>query len=71
MAVSAQDSLRGRWVTDARREEAHHALDEKERSRQMRRRLQETYRSDIRAAMTTPAASVRRDHSSEAIDLEV
>jgi len=42
--ASSQDVLRGRWVIDARDEQHHSEPDVRERSREMRRRLEETYR---------------------------
>ncbi len=51
------EALRGRWVVDARREPVRAAADEGERSREMRRRLEETYRPPAATAATRPAAA--------------
>ena len=45
-----QSALRGRWVTDARHESERATVDEHVRTRQLRQRLEETYRAGAETA---------------------
>ncbi len=56
--ASSRDALRGRWVVDARDERRFNEPDDRERSREMRRRLEETYRP---SAGPAPATAAGRD----------
>ena len=65
---SVQSALRGRWVTDARHESNRTPLDERVRSRQLRQRLEEAYRT---GAQTTATTSVGQESRIEPLDLVV